>query len=91
MFALTPFMAVNAIAKEKPTGEPSSTHAALTLVGTVSKRDNSIMYLSNSNEGLTWINAPRPDPTKSVNMSVGEDGNLWLRSNNGQWKRVVTE
>ena len=26
-----------------------------------------------------------------VNMSVGQDGHLWIKPQNGQWKRVVTE
>jgi len=28
---------------------------------------------------------------KNLYMSVGRDGNLWLRSATGDWKRVVTE
>ena len=28
---------------------------------------------------------------KQVAMSVGQDGNLWLKTENGIWKRVVTE
>ena len=28
---------------------------------------------------------------KSVNMAVGKDGNLWLKKEDGQWKRIVTE
>ena len=28
---------------------------------------------------------------KQVSMAVGKDGNLWLKTENGQWKRVVTE
>jgi len=34
---------------------------------------------------------PTPDPHKQVSMAVGQDGNLWLKTKNGQWKRVVTE
>lgn len=26
-----------------------------------------------------------------VDMSIGRDGNLWLKTAKGQWKRVVTE
>ena len=26
-----------------------------------------------------------------ISMSVGRDGNLWLKSTGGDWKRVVTE
>jgi hypothetical protein len=28
---------------------------------------------------------------KTISMSVGQDGNLWIRTENGDWKRVVTE
>ena len=28
---------------------------------------------------------------KSVHMAVGKDGNLWIKTESGQWKRVVTE
>lgn len=28
---------------------------------------------------------------KYLHMSVGRDGNLWLKSADGDWKRVVTE
>ena len=32
-----------------------------------------------------------PDDTAHVTMSVGRDGNLWLKTATGDWKRVVTE
>jgi hypothetical protein len=32
-----------------------------------------------------------PDDTTHVTMAVGRDGNLWLKSADGDWKRVVTE
>lgn len=28
---------------------------------------------------------------KQVSMAVGKDGNLWLKTEGGDWKRVVTE
>lgn len=28
---------------------------------------------------------------KKVDMAVGKDGNLWIKTENGQWKRLVTE
>lgn len=31
------------------------------------------------------------DTSRRVSMSVGEDGNLWLKTVKGQWKKVVTE
>lgn len=31
------------------------------------------------------------DPNKQVSMAVGEDGNLWIKPKDSEWKRVVTE
>ncbi len=31
------------------------------------------------------------DDRSHVTMAVGQDGNLWLKSATGDWKRVVTE
>ena len=31
------------------------------------------------------------DPSKAVSMAVGEDGELWLKSKDKQWKKVVTQ
>ena len=31
------------------------------------------------------------DFNKQVSMAVGEDGHLWLKAKDGEWKRVVTE
>jgi hypothetical protein len=32
-----------------------------------------------------------PDLTRQVSMGVGEDGNLWLKTAKGEWKRVMTD
>jgi len=34
---------------------------------------------------------PVMDPSKSISMSVGNDGRLWIKSKDDVWKRVVTE
>jgi len=34
---------------------------------------------------------PVTDLSREVTMAVGQDGRLWLRSKNDEWKRVVTE
>jgi hypothetical protein len=31
------------------------------------------------------------DADRALSMAVGKDGNLWLKSKGGEWKRVVTE
>jgi hypothetical protein len=90
-FALSPFIAVNAIAKEKPEGEPHNQQTSLTLAAT--KKETRKIANGNSGNFLSvngWISGTT-DPTKMVSMAVGEDGNLWLKSYGGEWKRVVTE
>jgi hypothetical protein len=37
------------------------------------------------------FNMPEADHNKNLSMAVGDDGNLWLKTKNGEWKRVVTE
>lgn len=86
--ALSPLMAVEALAKEKPTGEPLPYAVNMTLMGTA-KQDN-LMYLSSGDFTLSGFNT-KNDPTKAVSMAVGDDGNLWLKRKDGEWKRVVTE
>ena len=31
------------------------------------------------------------DPDRKVSLSVGQDGRLWLKTNDGQWQRVMVE
>jgi hypothetical protein len=87
--ALSPFIAVNAIAKPKPEGEPHNAQTSLVLNGNM--KPSKPTTVGGSGKFLTmdgWINI---DPNKQVAMAVGEDGNLWLKSKGGEWKRVVTE
>ena len=41
-------------------------------------------------EWSTTISASRSGP-QSVDFGVNEDGELWIRNKNGEWKKVVTE
>ena len=34
---------------------------------------------------------PQTDPDKKVSMAVGDDGSLWIKNTNQEWKRVVTQ
>ena len=91
-FALAPIMAVDAFAKEKPTGEPDSSQVSLVLHGNKTKPASSKVWAEpKSNSFLVSGSWVETDPNKRVSMSVGEDGNLWLKTAHGQWKRVVTE
>jgi hypothetical protein len=87
---LAPVLAAAAVvtesqAEEKPADNNANT---LRLMGMKKKskepyyNDKAIMYLGNN-----YI----PDDTTHVTMAVGRDGNLWLKSADGDWKRVVTE
>jgi len=89
VIALSLLMAIEAFAKEKPTGEPLEDSVKMTLMGT-KKKDGTMMYLGNGSS-MTLGNFPQYDPNKQVSLAVGEDGNLWLKSKDGEWKRVVTE
>ena len=86
--ALSPLMAVSAFAKEEVTGQPLSESVNLTLHGT-KKPNGEMMRLGNS--PFISVNMPETDPDKAVSMAVGDDGNLWLKRKDGNWKRVVTE
>lgn len=88
-FALAPVMAVEAFAKEKPEGEPHDQQTSLTLSAT--KKEKRKIANGNSGNFLTLDGWGATDPDKMVSMAVGEDGNLWLKSKGGEWKRVVTE
>jgi hypothetical protein len=43
--------------------------------------------------GYTSISYSYPinDPNKNVKFSVGQDGNLWLKSVGGEWRKVKVE
>jgi len=80
--ALAPVMVVEAFAKPKPEGEP---HA-----------QESVMMLLPSKETSRpphpkFIQMAEVDADRALSMAVGKDGNLWLKSKGGEWKRVVTE
>lgn len=86
--ALSPLMAVPAFAKGDTSDEsPTENSPNLTLHG-VMKKNGEIMRL---NSRCIAADFPQYDPNIAVSMSVGQDGNLWLRSKGGDWKRVVTE
>jgi hypothetical protein len=79
------FLIKEAQAEEKPADNNANT---LRLMGMKKKskepyyNPNAIMYLGTPYE---------VDDTTHVTMAVGRDGNLWLKSADGDWKRVVTE
>ena len=85
-FALSPVMAVEAFAKEQPSGQPDSNQIKIIIQGTKKPEKQ-----GQSGSVLTLGGWSNPDPSKQVSMSVGEDGHLWIKTSDGPWKRVVTE
>ena len=93
-FALTPVMAVEAIAKSpepskpKIEGAPFDGQTVLTLTAQDKPKplENKAII-----KGQPITIMKQTLDTKSVSMAVGEDGDLWLRSKDGEWKRVMTE
>ena len=85
---VAPIVAMNSVeAEAKPNisaGAPRPGEFNITIQG--SQRPKPIA--SNSIGGF-YMN--ENDPNRGVSMAVGEDGKLWLKSINGEWKRVVTE
>jgi hypothetical protein len=71
-------------------GAPLENAVNLTLMGAEPKNKNELMYLSNGPAQYTFTGF-KSDPAKAVSMAVGDDGNLWLKRKDGQWRKVVTE
>jgi len=44
----------------------------------------------NTTHGI-YFNMDQNDPNKQVSMAVGDDGDLWLKRKDGNWRKVVTE
>jgi hypothetical protein len=45
-------------------------------------------------KGLSWnvtFAGANDDPNKQISMAVGDDGDLWLKRTDGEWRKVVTE
>ena len=72
-------------ADDKPADANANT---LRLMG---MKKNKEPYFDNKAIMYLGVNNFVPDDTTHVTMAVGRDGNLWLRSADGDWKRVVTE
>ena len=77
-----------------PPPPPRSANAALSSVSSAvySPSSGSVLTTNGlgSMEWSTTISASRSGP-QSVDFGVNEDGELWIRNKNGEWKKVVTE
>jgi hypothetical protein len=77
-----------------PPPPPRSANAVLTSVssGVYSPSSGSVLT-TNGLGNIEWstvISGPRSGP-QMVDFGVNEDGELWIRNKNGEWKKVVTE
>ena len=63
--------------------QPRSDEITLSLSGTKAKKAQ--------NSTSIFAQYAESDPNKRISMAVGEDGNLWLKTAKGEWKKVVTE
>lgn len=79
---------MTAVAMANEGNEPVDEAIKLVLHGT-KKRDGEMMRLGNNTMNLQMPH--ETDPTKSVALSIGNDGHLWIKSAEDKWKRVVTE
>ena len=68
----------------------NAVNLTLTLMGAETKNKNELMYLSNGPAQYTFTGF-KSDPAKAVSMAVGDDGNLWLKRRDGDWRRVAVE
>ena len=75
----TPVAAMGIKEASDPSDAPISVEHLSIRSGTKESNNNSSFF----NERYT--------EHKTVNMAVGKDGNLWIKTESGQWKRVVTE
>ena len=78
-----------------PPPPPRSANAALSSVtsGVYSPGKSGSVLSTNGLGSMEWttsISGPRSGP-QSVDFGVNEDGELWIRNKNGEWKKVVTE
>ena len=91
---LAPFVLVStAKAETKPDiseGKPIPEATRITIQGT-KKREVKTYGSSGSSLTIGGWSMGEADQSKNLHMAVGDDGHLWLKANNGDWKRVVTE
>jgi len=88
----TPAAAMGIKGSSDPSDAPISDHVLSIRSGVKAKATKT------SNEGIRigadggfHFAEDQYEEYKSVNMAVGKDGNLWLKTESGQWKRIVTE
>ena len=70
-----------------PNGAIYTSTLALGSIDIITTGDNSRHVSDGSGASLLY----RSSGTQSVELGVNDEGELWLRNTNGEWKKVVTE
>ena len=70
-------------------GAPIPEACQIVLQG--NKKAKPAHYHSEVAGSISFIMPATSDPTKNLSMAVGDDGYLWLKRVNSEWKRAVTE
>lgn len=87
--AVAPIAApMTAVAMAREGDEPEAHEVNITLHGLSPPRKVDTNY---PHIGGMSFNLMQEDPNRRVTMSVGKDGNFWIKTVQGGWKRVVTE
>jgi|GEM_PF-6357008 len=70
-----------------PNGAIYTSTLALGSIGIITTGDNSRHVSDGTGASFLY----RSSGTQSVELGVNDEGELWLRNTNGEWKKVVTE
>ena len=70
-------------------GAPIPEACQIVLQG--NKKAKPVHYHSEVDGSISFTMPATSDPTKAVSMAVGDDGNLWLKRRDGDWRRVAVE
>jgi len=73
-----------------PSDGPISAEHLSIRSGVKEKKTSNEGYRIDADGGLHFAE-DRYEEYKQVGMAVGKDGNLWLKKEDGQWKRIMTE
>ena len=70
-----------------PNGAIYTSTLALGSIGIITTGDNSRHVSDGTGASFLY----RSSGTQSVELGVNDEGELWLRNTNGEWKKLVTE
>ena len=86
----TPAAAMGIKESSDPSDGPISAPHLSIRSGVKEKKISNEGFLIGADGGFHFAE-PQYEEYKQVSMAVGKDGNLWIKTEEGQWKRVVTE